>query len=303
MSYDEAVKAFPKCEKYLKDTAKEHGKSDDKEGWSKSCDWTKEWSCKGQKETSEKKGDAGEDGSIGYTCCCEHKLFKMASAAEGDEVAPTGAVKAEKPETSTGPDKHSEEHPPVEKDPEAPTHKEEPVQEAQSNSGPKVANANKSEHHSPTTTESLEHEERIDHEIAVGVEAHRHAKTMERIEKKIDKFNLYMDRMLGRKVKEVPLDGTPPMLVRAPGAEPVWIKANWRNPVLDQKPITDVPKDSLQTNLKTPEQDAEGSVAGVSGSNIGFMLPVAFLAPRLPGAKNATHDQRSQACRQASAFL
>lgn len=35
------------------------------------CGWTAQWSCPNQPTTNETQGQAGNDGSLGYTCCCD----------------------------------------------------------------------------------------------------------------------------------------------------------------------------------------------------------------------------------------
>merc|ERR1712032_875487 len=41
------------------------------------CGWTSDWNCPGQPDG--KQGPAGDDGSIGYECCCNNGLWQGVS--------------------------------------------------------------------------------------------------------------------------------------------------------------------------------------------------------------------------------
>jgi len=51
--------------------------------WLAGCDWTATYNCPGQPLGS--KGAAGDDGSLGYECCCTQGLWKQAVKKEDDE--------------------------------------------------------------------------------------------------------------------------------------------------------------------------------------------------------------------------
>merc|ERR1712216_128345 len=133
--------------------------------------------------------------------------------------------------------------------------------------------------------------------ITEEIEGHQHRKKMKNFEAEID-------RLLGVKSKEAPLDGTSPMLVRIPGAEPMWVKANWRNPVLD----TPKPK-AAEPDMTPPEQD---KAADVTEHSAAVLVPLALFGTewrcrgpfrsRVHSSLNVTHRQKCSAA-AAEAFL
>merc|ERR1711953_1126215 len=44
----------------------------------KGCSWTQDWNCAGQ--TAGLKGQAHEDGTAGYECCCKQEMWKEITA-------------------------------------------------------------------------------------------------------------------------------------------------------------------------------------------------------------------------------
>lgn len=44
------------------------------------CIWTDTYSCPGQEHSSDYRGPAQDDDSLGYYCCCELQLYKVSNA-------------------------------------------------------------------------------------------------------------------------------------------------------------------------------------------------------------------------------
>lgn len=239
------------------------------------CGWTNEHACPGQPHTRDYKDDADDDGSIGYKCCCVHKMWDS-SATDGESLG--------------GSQQLSEEHlsKPVTKKP-VKDHAESRGQRKKQMSG----------------SHDEERGGNIDMAITEEIEQHHHEKAVKRIEQKIKNFETHIDRMLGVKKKEIPLDGTSPLLVQIPGAEPMWIRANWKNPIVkDSPPKTEEPV-NLSAELEDPDATTEHSAAP--------LLPIAlFSTAVMPGSplfrrqvRSSQSVWRSQRCSstEAEAFL
>lgn len=269
-----------KCAKYMIETG---------------CEWTKEHSCPGQPEG--RKGLAKEEDSLRYKCCCKEKMW--------EKNAPTSASDAK---SFGGSQELGEKH--LSK-PASPKESSEAPKESSEAAKEESSEAPKEESSEPSSTgpdaaaeKPVKVSLKVHGEITEEIEAHQHRKTMSRIEKKIKSFEGEIDRLLGVKTKEVPLDGTSPMLVRIPGAEPMWLRANWKNPMLD----TPKPK-AVEDEMTPPEQD---EVADATEHSAASLLPIALfstaLIPRGPfrsrvrSSLSLEHRQKCSAA-AAEAFL
>lgn len=268
------------------------------------CEWTKEHSCPGQPEG--RKGLAKEDDSLGYKCCCKEKMWeKNAPVSKSDGKSFGGSQKLGEKHLS----------PPASSEPSSRGHgadgeghdaDEEGHDADEAASGATLPPQESSEPSSRGPDADAERPHKVSLNvhgvITEEIEAHQHRKTMSRIQKKIKIFEGEIDRLLGVKTKEAPLDGTSPMLVRIPGAEPMWVRANWRNPKLDTpKPKAD------EADMTPPEQD---KAADATEHSAAALLPIALFSSvwlpsypsRLRSSLNVTHRQKCSAA-AAEAFL